>query len=123
METESKTRGQQESYGKNTQRLGKELMTIDEITTMPGDRCILQLRGLRPFFSPKYDVKKHPNFKHTAEADKRNAFDTATLFNKKLEVQPNDLFKVYEEDASDETINENEDIFNYDDLDDPDALA
>ena len=62
MYTDSRTRGQQESYGQNLQRLGKELMTVDELTTMPGDRCILQLRGLHPFFSPKYDLRKHPNF-------------------------------------------------------------
>lgn len=124
MQTESRTRGQQESYGQNTQRLGKELMTVDELTTMDGNKCILQLRGLRPFFSPKYDLRKHPNFKHTAEADKKNAFDTATLFSTKLKVKPNDLFTVYEADAVDETlISENEDIFNYDDIDDPDALA
>ena len=124
MQTESRTRGQQESYGQNTQRLGKELMTVDELTTMDGNRCILQLRGLRPFFSPKYDLRKHPNFKHTAEADKKNAFDPAELFNTKLKVKPNDLFKVYEADAVDETsINEDEDILNYDDIDDPDAFA
>jgi len=124
MQTESRTRGQQESYGQNTQRLGKELMTVDELTTMDGNKCILQLRGLRPFFSPKYDLRKHPNFKHTAEADKKNAFDPAELFNTKLKVKPNDLFKVYEADAVDETsINEDEDILNYDDIDDPDAFA
>jgi type IV secretion system protein VirD4 len=91
---------------------------------MPGDKCILQLRGLRPFFSIKYDLRKHPNFKHTAEADKRNAFDTATLFNKKLKVKPTDLFKVYEAGAVDDTpIVEDEDILDYDDIDDPDAFA
>ena len=71
MYTESRTRGQSESYGQNLQRLGKELMTMDELTTMPGNKCILQFRGLRPFFSPKYDLKKHPNYKYTAEADKK----------------------------------------------------
>jgi len=75
MYTESLTRGVQQSHVQNLQRLGKELMTIDELTTMPGDKCILQLRGLRPFLSPKYDLKKHPCYKYTAEADKRNGFD------------------------------------------------
>ena len=122
MQTESRTRGQQESYGQNTQRLGKELMTVDELTTMDGNKCILQLRGLRPFFSPKYDLKKHPNYKYTAEADKKNAFDPAELISTKLNVKPNDLFKVYE--AVDEAeIKENEDIFDYSDVDDPDAFA
>ena len=98
---------------------------------MDGNKCILQLRGLRPFFSPKYDLKKHPNYRHTAEADKKNAFDTAALFSTKLKLKPNDLFKVYEaetvenEPISDNAVNEDidADIFNYDDIDDPDALA
>ena len=124
MQTDSRTRGQSESYGQNTQRLGKELMTIDELTTMDGNKCILQLRGLRPFLSPKYDLRKHPNFKYTAEADKRNAFDAAGLVSTKLKVRPDDLFTVYQAAESDESpIGEDEDILNYDDLDDPDAFA
>jgi len=95
----------------------------DEITTMPGEKCILQLRGLRPFFSPKYDLKKHPNYKHTAEANKNNAFDTAELISTKLKMKPTDKFKVYPADAPDEHINGDEDILNYDDVDDPDAFA
>mgnify|MGYP000105105377 FL=1 len=71
MQTEGRSRGQSESYSQNMQRLGRELMTTSEITTMPGDKCILQLRGLPPFLSPKYDLKKHPNYKYTAEFDKR----------------------------------------------------
>ena len=63
MQTEGRSRGQSESYSQNMQRLGRELMTTSEITTMPGDKCILQLRGLPPFLSPKYDLKKHPNYK------------------------------------------------------------
>ena len=70
MQTEGRSRGQSESYNQNTQRLGRELMTPSELATMPGDKCILQLRGLPPFFSPKYDLKQHPNYKYTAEADK-----------------------------------------------------
>jgi type IV secretion system protein VirD4 len=124
MQTESRTRGQQESYGQNTSRLGKELMTIDEITTMDGNKCILQLRGLRPFFSPKYNLKNHPNFKYTSEADKKNAFDAADLISTTLIVKPNDLFTVYQADAQiEEAVSEDEDILNYDDLDDPDAFA
>ena len=98
---------------------------------MDGNKCILQLRGLRPFFSPKYDLRKHPNFRFTAEFNKRNAFDPAVLVSTRLKVTPDELFTVYQADAPDETsINEysdNEDIdadiFNYDDLDDPDAFA
>ena len=71
MQTEGRSRGQSESYSQNMQRLGRELMTTSEITTMPGDKCILQLRGLPPFLSPKYDLKKHSNYKYTAEFDKK----------------------------------------------------
>lgn len=71
MQTDSRSRGQSESYSQNNQRLGRELMTPSELATMPGDKCILQLRGLPPFYSPKYDLKKHPNYRYTAEADKK----------------------------------------------------
>jgi len=120
MYTESLTRGQQESHGQNLQRLGKELMTMDELTTMDGGRCILQLRGLRPFYSPKYDLKKHPNYRHTAEADKRNAFDAARLVNRRMKPNPNEEYTVYEVDVPD--MEEDEDILDYSDLDDPDAF-
>ena len=125
MYTESVTRGMQESHGQNLQRLGKELMTIDELTTMDGSKCILQLRGLRPFLSPKYDLKKHPNYKYTAEADKRNSFDISSLINRRMKVKPDELYTVYEVDAPGEeaAAGENEDILNYDDVDDPDAFA
>lgn len=126
MQTESRTRGQSESYGQNLQRLGKELMTMDELTTMPGNKCILQLRGLRPFLSPKYDLKKHPNYRRTAEADKRNAFDASRLVNRRMKkLNPNEQYTVYEVNAAGEAadIDENEDILNYDDVDDPEAFA
>ncbi|KRU37469.1 VirD4-like conjugal transfer protein, CD1115 family [Clostridium sporogenes] len=126
MQTESRTRGQSESYGQNLQRLGKELMTMDELTTMPGNKCILQLRGLRPFLSPKYDLKQHPNYRDTAEADKRNAFDASKLVNRRMKkLNPNEQYTVYEVSADEETaaIDENEDILNYDDVDEPEAFA
>jgi len=125
MYTESRTRGNQESHGQNLQRLGKELMTIDELTTMDGSKCILQLRGLRPFLSPKYDLKKHPCYKYTSEADKRNSFDISSLVNRRMEVKANEQYAVYETDipGEDATIDENEDILNYDDVDDPEAFA
>lgn len=123
MYTDSRTRGQSESYGQNLQRLGKELMTMDELTTMPGDRCILQLRGLRPFYSPKYDLKKHPNYKQTAEADKkRNAFDPARLVNRRMKrLNPDEQYTVYEVEAGEDEPDA--DILNYDDVDDPDGFA
>jgi type IV secretion system protein VirD4 len=123
MYTESRTRGQSESYGQNLQRLGKELMSIDELTAMDGNRCILQLRGRRPFLSPKYDIRKHPNFRFTAEADKKNTFDAAGLVNTKLTAAPDEQFTVYGAAAPDEYAGGDEDILNYDDLDDPDAFA
>ena len=124
MYTDSRTRGQSESYGQNLQRLGKELMTMDEITTMPGDRCILQLRGLRPFYSPKYDLKKHPNYKQTAEADKkRNAFDPTRLVNRRMErLNPDEQYTVYEVEVAEDDSDTDEDILNYDDIDDPELL-
>ena len=125
MQTDSRSRGQSESYSQNTQRLGRELMTMDELTTMPGDKCIIQLRGLRPFFSPKYDLKQHPNYRYTAEADKKNSFDLSRLINRRMEkLDPDEQYTVYEADVPDEAnIGEDEDILNYEDLDDPDAFV
>ena len=97
---------------------------MDELTTMDGSKCILQLRGLRPFLSPKYDLKNHPNYKHTAEADKKNSFDAARLINRRMtKLNPNEQYTVYEVDELDINIGEDEDILNYDDVDDPDAFA
>ena len=126
MQTEGRSRGQSESYNQNTQRLGRELMTPAELATMPGDRCILQLRGLPPFYSKKYDLKHHPNYRYTAEADKKkNAFSLERLINRRMKkLNPNEQYTVYEADVPDGTdIDEDEDILNYDDLDDPDAFV
>ena len=124
MQTDGRTRGQSESYSQNTQRLGRELMTPSELATMPGDRCILQLRGLPPFYSRKYDLKQHPNYKFTAEADKKNAFNLDRLINRRRRPGPNEACEVYEVDVPAEALTEeDEDILNYDDLDDPDAFV
>ena len=120
MQTDSRTRGQSESYGLNTQRLGRELLTTSEITTMPGNKCLLQLRGLPPFFSPKYDLKQHPNYRYTAEHDsKRNAFHLERLTSRQLRLKPEEEYTVYEVDTSDEDA----DILNYDDLDSADDFV
>ena len=119
MQTDGRTRGQSESYSQNTQRLGRELMTPSELATMPGDRCILQLRGLPPFYSRKYDLKQHPNFKYTAEADKKNAFDLDRLINRNRRPGLNEVCEVHEVSVPDEALAYEEDILNYDDLDDP----
>ena len=125
MQTEGRSRGQSESYNQNTQRLGRELMTPSELATMPGDKCILQLRGLPPFFSSKYDLKQHPNYKYTSEADKqKNAFDFDKLINRRRRPGLNEACEVYEVAVSDtEPVSEDEDILNYDDVDDPDAYV
>ena len=125
MQTDGRTRGQSESYSQNNQRLGRELMTPSELATMPGDRCILQLRGLPPFYSKKYDLKQYPNYKYTAEADKQeNAFSLDKLINHRRRPGLAEECEVYEATVPDEALtDEDEDILNYDDLDDPDAFV
>ena len=125
MQTEGRSRGQSESYNQNTQRLGRELMTPAELATMPGDKCILQLRGLPPFYSRKYDLKQHPNYRYTAEADKtKNAFDLDRLINRRRRPGLNEVCEVYEAAVpADALTAEDEDILSYDDIDDPDAFV
>ena len=124
MQTDGRTRGQSESYSQNNQRLGRELMTPSELATMPGDRCILQLRGLPPFYSLKYDLKQHPNYKFTEEADKkRNAFDLDRLIRRRRRPGLDEACEVYQVDEPIPLTDEDEDILNYDDVDDPDAFA
>lgn len=80
MQTEGRSRGQSESYSQNTQRSGRELITPAELAALSGNRCILQLRGLPPFYSWNYDLKQHPNYRYSAEADKKkNAFSLEWL--------------------------------------------
>jgi len=93
---ESDTRGTQRSYGINYQKLGKDLMSMDELEVMDGGKCILQLRGIRPFLSEKYDITKHPNYQYLSDFDKRNTFDIGKFLNTKLTVKPDDVFDVYE---------------------------
>ena len=69
------SKGSQESYSTNYQKLGKDLMTMDELAVMDGSKCIVQVRGVRPFLSDKYDLTQHPNYKLTADYDKKNYFD------------------------------------------------
>ena len=95
----SDTRGSQRSYGLNYQKLGKELMSQDELAVMDGGKCILQLRGVRPFLSDKYDITRHPNFKYTADADKRNTFDIEAFLSARLKLKPDEVCDVYEVDT------------------------
>ena len=97
----SENRGTQISHGLSYQKLGKELMTQDELAVMDGGKCIFMLRGVRPFFSDKYDLTKHPNFKYTADADPKNVFDMERYMKKqRAVVKPTDRFDVYEIDVT-----------------------
>ena len=95
----SVTKGTQESHGQNFQKLGKELMSQDELAVMDGGKCILQLRGVRPFFSEKYDITKHPNYHLTADADPKNAFDIEQFLSARLKPKPNEVYDVFEVDT------------------------
>lgn len=98
----SETRGRELSHGLNYQKLGKELMTQDEIAVMDGGKCILQLRGVRPFFSDKFDITKHPKYKYLSDADPKNAFDMEKhLRRRPAIVKPDEVFDYYEIDAAD----------------------
>lgn len=94
------SRGRETSHSLNYQKLGKELMSQDELAVMDGGKCILQLRGVRPFFSDKYDITKHPNYHLTADADSKNAFDIEAFLSTRLKPKPNEVYEVYEVDTS-----------------------
>ena len=98
----SETRSNQKSYGLNYQKLGKELMSQDEIAVMDGGKCILQLRGVRPFFSDKFDITKHPKYKYLSDADPKNAFDMEKHIKRRpAVVKPDEVFDYYEIAATD----------------------
>jgi type IV secretion system protein VirD4 len=99
----SDTRGSQRSYGLNYQKLGKELMSMDELAVMDGGKCILQLRGVRPFLSEKYDITKHPQYKYLSDFDKRNTFDIEKYLSTKLKPKPDEIYDVYEINLTGET--------------------
>ena len=96
------TKGQSESHGQNFQKLGKSLMTIDELAVMDGSKAILQLRGVRPFLSNKYDLTKHPNFKYTADADKKHIFNIEKFLSTKLKPKPDDVYTLYDVEVSED---------------------
>lgn len=100
----SDTRGTSQSYGLNYQKTGKELMSRDELAVMDGNKCILQLRGVRPFFSNKYDITKHKRYKELADADKRNAFDVEKYLKHKLAFSQDTEFEVYEVNVTEEDV-------------------
>uniref|UniRef100_N2ACV7 Type IV secretion system protein VirD4 n=1 Tax=Eubacterium plexicaudatum ASF492 TaxID=1235802 RepID=N2ACV7_9FIRM len=96
----SVTKGTQESHGQNFQKLGKELASIDELAVLDGSKCILQLRGVRPFLSDKYDITKHPNYKYLSDFDKKNAFNIERFLSTKLKLKPGEKFEAFEIDTS-----------------------
>ena len=100
--SQSENRGAQTSHGLSYQKLGKELMTQDEIAVMDGGKCILQLRGVRPFFSDKFDITKHPRYQYLSDADKKNVFDVERYMKRRPAiVKPDEPFDMYELNASD----------------------
>ena len=95
----SDTRGNSPSYGTSFQKLGHELLSRDEIAVLDGGKCILQLRGVRPFLSDKYDLTKHPNYKLTSDYDPKNTFDIEKYLNRKEKIHPGDEFIVVDADS------------------------
>ena len=98
------SRGRETSHSLNYQKLGKELASVDELAVLDGGKCILQLRGVRPFRSEKYDITKHPNYKYLSDADRRNTFDIEKFLSTKLKVKPEETYEVYEIDAASEKV-------------------
>ena len=95
----SDTRGNSPSYGTNYQKLGHELMSRDELAVLDGGKCILQLRGVRPFLSDKYDLTQHPNYKYTSDYDPKNALDIEKFLNRKEKIHPGDTFIMVDADS------------------------
>ena len=96
------SRGREVSHSLNYQKLGKDLATIDELAVLDGGKCILQLRGVRPFMSSKYDITKHPNYKYLSDANPKNNFNIEKYLSTQLKTKPDEVYHVYEVDASDD---------------------
>ena len=99
----SESRGRETSHSLNYQKLGRELMSQDELAVMDGGKCILQLRGVRPFLSNKYDITKHPNYKYTSDFDKKNALDIERFLSHRLRLKADAVCEVFEANPSDAT--------------------
>ena len=96
------SRGRELSHSLNYQKLGRELMSVDDLATMDGGKCILQVRGLRPFYSDKYDITRHPNYKYLSDANPKNTFDVEAYMSRKLRLQADEEYDVYEIDDLDD---------------------
>ncbi len=118
------SRGREVSHSLNYQKLGKELMSVDELAVMDGGKCILQLRGVRPFLSEKYDITKHPNYRYLSDADPKNAFNYEEFLSHELKLRAKELYDTYEvavEDDEEDWDEEDEldETFSAEDYDDP----
>ena len=111
MLTNNTSRGHSPSYTQNQQKLGKELMSMDELSVMDGSKCILQLRGVRPFLSDKFDITKHKNYRYLSDFNPKFAFDIGQYINRKLKVKPNEQFEYFEYDNCEEIPDEMFDEF------------
>lgn len=97
----SVTKGNQESHGQNFQKLGKDLMSVDELAVMDGGKCLLQIRGVRPFLSRKYDITKHPNYKLLSDFNEKNAFNIEKFLSTRMPMRPGERYRNYEVTAED----------------------
>ena len=100
------SRGREVSHSLNYQKLGKALMDVDELAVLDGSKCILQLRGVRPFLSEKYDITRHPNYKYLADYDRKNTFDIERFLSTRLKPKPDDVYDVFEIDDSEDSASE-----------------
>jgi hypothetical protein len=96
-----KLKGHQESHGQNFQKLGKDLMSVDELAVMDGGKCLLQIRGVRPFLSRKYDITKHPNYKLLSDFNEKNAFNIEKFLSTRMPMRPGERYRNYEVTAED----------------------
>ena len=108
----SDTRGQSRSYGLNYQKTGKELMSRDELSVMDGNKCILQLRGVRPFLSDKFDITKHKRYRELSDYDEKNAFDVEAYMKHQLKIRRQEEFDLYEVDGNEAEEHETEKTVN-----------
>ena len=93
---QSENRGRDKSYGTNYQKTGKELMSQDELAVMDGSKCILQLRGVRPFLSDKYDITKHKNYRYLSDYNKKNNYDMEKLLSSEFRIKKNEELELHE---------------------------
>ena len=100
----SESKGNSPSFSSNYQKLGKELMSVDELSVMDGSKCVLQLRGVRPFLSDKYDITKHNNYRYLSDSDPKNAFDIGNFVSTRLKVDPDDEYETFDFIPTDEEM-------------------